>query len=97
MKLQSVELRVADVAKTAEFFEKVWGLTPAGNGKLRGTSAFAFCMGSRSLNNAPDRAAKKAHCAERNDQCGKLHVHDDQKLPKLFPGLATCWKLVWPE
>src|SRR5437016_1800974 len=31
MKLQSVELRVADVAKTAEFFEKVWHLTPVGN------------------------------------------------------------------
>ena len=42
MKLQSVELRVADVARTAEFFEKVWGLTPAGNGKLRGTAGLPY-------------------------------------------------------
>src|SRR5438045_3168806 len=45
MKLQSVELRVADVAKTAEFFEKVWGLTPAGNGRLRGTARLPYIIG----------------------------------------------------
>jgi catechol 2,3-dioxygenase-like lactoylglutathione lyase family enzyme len=45
MKLQSVELRVPDVAKTAEFFEKVWGLTPAGGGKLRGTAALPYLIG----------------------------------------------------
>jgi 2,3-dihydroxy-p-cumate/2,3-dihydroxybenzoate 3,4-dioxygenase len=45
MKLQSVELRVADVAKTAEFFAKVWGLTPVGSGKLRGTAALPYIIG----------------------------------------------------
>src|SRR6266852_1508424 len=45
MNLQSVELRVADVASTAEFFEKVWGLTPAGNGKLRGTAGLPYIIG----------------------------------------------------
>jgi catechol 2,3-dioxygenase-like lactoylglutathione lyase family enzyme len=45
MKLQSVELRVADVAKTTEFFEKVWGLAPAGNGKLRGTAGLPYIIG----------------------------------------------------
>jgi 2,3-dihydroxy-p-cumate/2,3-dihydroxybenzoate 3,4-dioxygenase len=45
MKLQSVELRVADVEKTADFFEKVWGLTPAGNGKLRGTAGLPYIIG----------------------------------------------------
>ena len=45
IKLQSVELRVADVAKTSEFFEKVWRLTPAGNGKLRGTAGLPYLIG----------------------------------------------------
>jgi len=45
MKLQSVELRVADVAKTAEFFEKVWGLTPVGSAKLRGTAGLPYLIG----------------------------------------------------
>lgn len=45
MKLQSVELRVADVAKTSEFFENVWRLTPAGNGKLRGTASLPYIIG----------------------------------------------------
>lgn len=45
MKLQSVELRVADVAKTADFFEKVWGLTPVGGGRLRGTAALPYLIG----------------------------------------------------
>jgi catechol 2,3-dioxygenase-like lactoylglutathione lyase family enzyme len=45
MKLQSVELRVPDVAKTAEFFEKVWGLTAVGGGKLRGTAALPYIIG----------------------------------------------------
>jgi 2,3-dihydroxy-p-cumate/2,3-dihydroxybenzoate 3,4-dioxygenase len=45
MKLQSVELRVADVAKTAAFFEKVWGLTPVGGGRLRGTAALPYLIG----------------------------------------------------
>src|SRR5258708_16788185 len=45
MKLQSVELRVADVAKTAEFFEKVWGLTPVGNARLRGTAGLPYIIG----------------------------------------------------
>src|SRR2546423_13444864 len=45
MKLQSVELRVADVAKTAEFLERVWGLTPAGAGKLRGTAGLPYIIG----------------------------------------------------
>jgi catechol 2,3-dioxygenase-like lactoylglutathione lyase family enzyme len=31
MKLRSVELQVADVAQAAEFLEKTWGLTAAGN------------------------------------------------------------------
>jgi catechol 2,3-dioxygenase-like lactoylglutathione lyase family enzyme len=41
MKLQSVELRVADVEGTARFFEQVWGLARTGNGstvRLRGTA-----------------------------------------------------------
>src|SRR5260221_4413837 len=45
MNLQSVELRVADVEKTADFFEKVWRLTPAGNGKLRGTAGLPYLIG----------------------------------------------------
>ena len=45
MKLQSVELRVPDVAKTAEFFEETWGLTPVGNGRLRGTAALPYIIG----------------------------------------------------
>lgn len=46
MKLQSVELRVADVAKTAEFFKQVWGLTPVGDGaKLRGTAGLPYLIG----------------------------------------------------
>src|SRR5260221_313272 len=45
MKLQSVELRVADVGSTAEFFEKVWGLTPVGSAKLRGTAGLPYLIG----------------------------------------------------
>src|SRR3954463_12739979 len=45
MKLQSVELRVPDVGKTTEFFEKVWGLTSVGGGKLRGTAALPYIIG----------------------------------------------------
>jgi len=45
MKLQSVELRVPDVAKTTEFFEKVWGLTDVGDGRLRGTAALPYIIG----------------------------------------------------
>src|SRR5260221_13443026 len=45
MNLQSVELRVADVEKTADFFEKVWRLIPAGNGKLRGTAGLPYIIG----------------------------------------------------
>ena len=45
MKLQSVELRVADVGKTAEFLDKVWGLTPVGQGKLRGTAGLPYIIG----------------------------------------------------
>src|SRR5437762_2126793 len=45
MKLQSVELRVPDVAKTAEFFEKVWGLTLVDKGKLRGTAGLPYLIG----------------------------------------------------
>ena len=48
MRLQSVELRVADVAKTAEFFEKVWGLHRVpGNGKavrLRATADLPYVI-----------------------------------------------------
>src|SRR2546421_12316591 len=47
MKLQSVELCVADVAKTAEFFEKVWHLTPVGNGatrRMRGTAELPYII-----------------------------------------------------
>jgi 2,3-dihydroxy-p-cumate/2,3-dihydroxybenzoate 3,4-dioxygenase len=47
MKLQSVELRVADVAKTAEFFEKVWRLTPVGDGatrRMRGTAELPYII-----------------------------------------------------
>src|SRR5258708_24233585 len=45
MKLQSVELRVADVEKTADFFGRVWGLTTIGNGKLRGTAGLPYLIG----------------------------------------------------
>ncbi len=42
MRLQSVELQVADPARAAEFFERVWGLAAAGNDGatrfLRGTA-----------------------------------------------------------
>lgn len=45
MKLQSVELRVADVAQTAEFFEKVWGLTRVDSARLRGTAGLPYLIG----------------------------------------------------
>jgi len=48
MKLQSVELQVADVEGTARFFEQVWGLTRAGNGaavRLRGTAGLPYIIG----------------------------------------------------
>ena len=47
MKLQSVELRVADVEGTARFFREVWGLqATAGNGALhlRGTAALPYLV-----------------------------------------------------
>ena len=47
MKLQSVELRVADVEATAQFFERVWNLTRAGNGstaRLRGTAGLPYII-----------------------------------------------------
>jgi len=47
MKLQSVELRVADVEGTARFFEQVWGLARAGNGsaiRLRGTAGLPYLI-----------------------------------------------------
>ena len=45
MRLQSVELRVPDVETVAGFFEKVWGLSPAGANRLRGTSALPYLIG----------------------------------------------------
>ena len=46
MKLQSVELRVADVEKTSLFFQNVWGLTPAdGGARLRGTASLPYVIG----------------------------------------------------
>ena len=47
MKLQSVELRVADVEGTARFFETVWGLTAVQSGGavcLRGTGALPYLI-----------------------------------------------------
>ena len=44
MRLRSVELTVADVDKAAGFFEKVWGLTRAGDGRLRGTAALPYIV-----------------------------------------------------
>ncbi len=48
MRLQSVELRVADVGAAAQFFEKVWGLHPApGQGKavrLRATAELPYVI-----------------------------------------------------
>ena len=45
MRLQSVELRVADVGKTTDFLDRVWGLTPVGGGKLRGTAGLPDIIG----------------------------------------------------
>ena len=45
MKLQSVELRVTDVGKTTDFLDKLWGLTPVGGGKLRGTAGLPYIIG----------------------------------------------------
>jgi 2,3-dihydroxy-p-cumate/2,3-dihydroxybenzoate 3,4-dioxygenase len=48
MKLQSVELRVADVEGTARFFEQVWGLSRIADGgtvRLRGTAALPYIIG----------------------------------------------------
>src|SRR4051794_5441545 len=48
IKLQSVELRVADVEGVARFFADVWGLTrvpEAGGGKLRGTAGLPHLLG----------------------------------------------------
>lgn len=47
MKLQSVELRVADAEASAQFFEKIWGLSRAANGdaiRLRGTAALPYLI-----------------------------------------------------
>jgi catechol 2,3-dioxygenase-like lactoylglutathione lyase family enzyme len=47
MKLQSVELRVADPESSAEFFERVWGLArvPGGGAiRLRGTAALPYLV-----------------------------------------------------
>src|SRR4051812_2971133 len=45
MKLQSVELRVEDVAKTSRFFQDVWGLTPVdGGAKLRGSAGLPYLV-----------------------------------------------------
>jgi catechol 2,3-dioxygenase-like lactoylglutathione lyase family enzyme len=46
MKLQSVELRVADVAATSDFFQRVWNLAPVeGGAKLRGTAGLPYLIG----------------------------------------------------
>ena len=45
MRLQSVELRVPDIARTKEFFENVWGLTPVESSKLRGTAGLPYLIG----------------------------------------------------
>jgi catechol 2,3-dioxygenase-like lactoylglutathione lyase family enzyme len=48
MKLQSVELRVADVEGTARFFEQVWGLSRVPDGgtvRLRGTAGLPYIIG----------------------------------------------------
>lgn len=47
MKLQSVELRVADLAGTAEFFERIWGLQRVGGGgamRMRATGAMPYVI-----------------------------------------------------
>ena len=47
MKLQSVELRVADVEATARFFEQVWGLARVADGgaiRLRGTAGLPYII-----------------------------------------------------
>jgi 2,3-dihydroxy-p-cumate/2,3-dihydroxybenzoate 3,4-dioxygenase len=64
MKLQSVELRVADVAKTAEFFEKVWGLTSVGKDKLRGTAGLPYIIG---LEQGPPSIRSITFCGAREE------------------------------
>jgi 2,3-dihydroxy-p-cumate/2,3-dihydroxybenzoate 3,4-dioxygenase len=44
MELQSVELRVKDVAAATRFFEDVWGLVAASKGRLRGTAALPWLV-----------------------------------------------------
>ena len=47
IKLQSVELRVADVEGAARFFAEVWGLTRVQNGgaaRLRGTAGLPYII-----------------------------------------------------
>jgi catechol 2,3-dioxygenase-like lactoylglutathione lyase family enzyme len=47
MKLQSVELRVPDVASAARFFETVWGLSRVSSGnaiRLRGTATLPYLI-----------------------------------------------------
>jgi len=45
LKLQSVELRVADVEATTRFFADVWGLTRVAGNRLRGTDALPYLIG----------------------------------------------------
>src|SRR5919198_3525469 len=48
IKLQSVQLRVADVEGAARFFADVWGLTRVPDGgavKLRGTAGLPYVIG----------------------------------------------------
>jgi catechol 2,3-dioxygenase-like lactoylglutathione lyase family enzyme len=45
MRLQSVELQVPDLKMSAEFFEKVWGLTRVDHARLRGTAALPYVIG----------------------------------------------------
>jgi addiction module HigA family antidote len=56
LKLQSVDLRVADVEATARFFADVWGLTRVGSNRLRGSDALPYLAGRSGVN--PEMAVR---------------------------------------
>ena len=53
MKLQSVDLRVADVETTARFFADVWGLTRVGS---KGSDALPYLVGRSGV--SPEMAVR---------------------------------------
>ncbi|HEX7052964.1 MAG TPA: VOC family protein [Burkholderiales bacterium] len=67
MKLQSVELRVPEVERTARFFETVWGLSAVAGGgavRLRGSAALPYLV---SLEHGAPAILSITFCAPRSE------------------------------